>query len=88
MAQAKKTKATETEGQSAPEEKHKGAIYGQLIKFGEAIKIANDVSPLQSASNKEHIIKLLPNGWATVQKGKEAKATLVPAGNILYFIPE
>lgn len=89
MAQARKTvKAQETEQVEGQAKKGPSAILGQLIKFTEAIKLADEQSPLNSANGTKHVIKLLPNGWASIQKTPQSIATLVPAGNILYFIPE
>ena len=86
MAQAKKTaKAEETE--QVKEQPKNGAIIGSQIKFSEAIKLEDEQSPLTSA-RKPLVIKLLPNGWATIQKTNQSIPTYVPAGNIQYFIPE
>lgn len=87
MAQAKKTvKAEETE--QVKEQPKNGAIIGSQIKFGEAILVSGEQSPQTSARSSQYLIKLLPNGWATIQKPNQEVATYVPAGNILYFIPE
>jgi hypothetical protein len=80
MAQAKAKIEVETQP-----EPNKG-ILGKQIKFAEAIKLDDEQSPVTSA-RAPYIVKLLPNGWAAIQKTPTSIATLVPANNILYFIP-
>lgn len=84
MAQAKKTEKIEAEPKA---EASKGTL-GHMVKFKEAVNLSDDNTPVTFARSPKQIIKLLPNGWVTVQKTKDSTPTLVPAGNILYFIPE
>lgn len=64
-------------------------ILGSMVKFNEAIKLSEELSPLTSASSRlGHVIKMLPTGWITVSKNADTLASYVPPANVLYFIPK
>ena len=97
MAPTKKTidkvvaEATEKAIEQVKEMKEQPkAILGSMIKFCEAVKLEGDTSPITSANAKSgHVIKLLPNGWATIAPAaNQLVPSYVPASNILYFIPK
>jgi hypothetical protein len=62
-------------------------IVGKEIKFKESVML-DDRTQITYAKAPNQVIKLLPSGWAAIQRNAQTPATLVPSSNINYFIPE